>query len=666
MPAGKERILLSVVVCLFMVANGVSFLSAAILFVMLTFVASFFMWTKPITTVGLLTIKVSLTLAILAFGWVMIASYDPWWRWALVLPLLTFGLWAISNFSELPKASGEPENANYLLLLLSASALVLVVRSWIHFIPLFIALGIWFALVRLPQAHRYPVLMSAIGITITSFGALWSRLILSGAEIRVWMTYDQQFRASLATSLTRWGWTDWNSAPGQEIRYHWLSEGTAGFIARVAMLDEFDAITRVMPVLGITAIVFVSVHLFRELGVSATIATVITVPVVGFHSALEVFSIGTLWGGLWILVATYLLYTSWTSINSRSHQLTREWVMILTIGVALLTQSTAGVTLGIVTGFVYLLQFVNGRRRLINVVTVGLALLILVLVASQTILQSRAGTAYGADLRNFLKEGWRFFPADIALILLLGFMLYSRRIEIRDLFLPGVYAITAMMIANIVRIGGHEGRLLSEAQLVVTVLGLGAITRCIVTRKVRNQGRYSTLRGFKATYVALAVTVLMSYMAYSYSDDARRNWEFSTRSVFPLEQVHGDINVNACLDWIRNNTPPSTLVASNMWRTPGSEDQKYFLVSLKTKRQVLVDGPTYVANTGTYDDPSILESHKNLIDYFVWSPTVARMEALEDLGVDILLTDDTRKHSTQIGNFVATKLSNPRCSVFAL
>jgi hypothetical protein len=648
-----------------MVANGVSFLSTGILFMMLAAIGSLYVWTAPKITLGLLAIKVSFTLAILSLGWVLIVSHESWWRWAVVLPLLTFGLWAISNFTETSKQLPDAENEHYVLVLLVASALILIIRSWIHFFPMFIALGICLALVRMPQSRRFPVLANAIAIVISFSGSIWSRLLLSSAEIRVWMTYDQQFRASLATSLTRWGWTNWNAAPGQKIRYHWLSEAMAGVISRITMMDEFDAVIRVMPILGITAIVTVAVHLLRRLGVTKLISLAITIPVVGLHSALEVFSIGTLWGGFWLIATMYLLYASWDPTPTLADRLPRELVVILMIVAALLTQSTAGMTLGIVTGFVYLVQCLVKFRSKSNVVVVGVALASVAFVIAQTILRS-GDSSSSADLRNFLREGWRFFPADVLLTSLLAIALYRKLIAIRYVLLPVLCVVTAMVLSNTVRIGGYEGRLLSEAQLVVSLFALGVVVRHPLQLTLFKPARYlySAVPNRATTLLSVAICVL--YLSYTYTEGARRNWEFSTRQIGPLEDVHGDRNVNTCMNWIRNETAVDSLVASNMWRTPGSEDQKYFLVSLKTKRQVLVDGPTYVANNGAYGDPSVLENRKNLIDHFVWSPTLNRLSEMKQLGVDVLLVDETRRHSARIGSFASTVIVNSRCSVYVL
>jgi hypothetical protein len=136
--------------------------------------------------------------------------------------------------------------------------------------------------------------------------------------------------------------------------------------------------------------------------------------------------------------------------------------------------------------------------------------------------------------------------------------------------------------------------------------------------------------------------------------------------VVPLETVNGDSNVDECMSWIRNHTPADTLVASNMWRIPGGFDQKYFLVSQKTKRRLVIDGPDYVNNAGAFPERRTLETLKNVVDDFVYSPTVSRLYDLRATKADYLIIDESRPHSSRIRAFAPVVLINERCSVHAL
>ena len=709
------RSLFVVLIGLMMLANGVSFSATAILVAFLCCLGLVFMRTQPAQPLGLLTVKVAIALFVFALWWVLAVSSSSWWQLAALCAAAAYSLWVLIRYAEVQISPNSEVLLRDVLVAGAAIALILVLRGWIHFIPILAAMSAGAAIVHFRLlSHRATLERMAILATST-FGALISRWLLSGAEIRIWMTYDQQFRASLATGLTRWGWTNWNSAPGQKIRYHWLSEATAGFLSRVTRADEFDSVARIMPILGITAVLAIALLLLHELEVSPAIALLVSVPLIGLHSALEVFSIGTLWGGLWALVAIFLTLRCWDRAKNRRHTLIRESLLIVVVTISLLTQSTVGMTLGVFLGAIYVLHIVNGYRTLTTAVYTGIGLGAVAMTISQTILMSRGGTAYGADLRNFVREGWRFHPADLLMLTMMAILATRGFFKTRTFLIPSIYALSAMLLANVVRIGGHEGRMLAEAQLVVSIVGIGAITS--FTRSVsslpRPQPRLTILVatgvvlllvcgwGFenvelfgrtnvqvgillfasgaliilaskkvrtteKMISFAMALVLSALYLPLSYTHAVERNLGLVTRRIFPLEQVQGDANIDRCLNWVRSSTGPSSLVASNMWRIPGAEDQKYFIVSLKTKRLVLVDGPTYVANTGTYQEPAVLENFKNLIDYFVWSPSLTRLEELRATGVDVLIVDETRKRSGRIGHYLSRVITNPRCSVYVI
>jgi hypothetical protein len=662
----ESRFLVALLIALLLLGSGAPLVTVGAIFLVLAGLGVVFTRIQVGLSDGMLAIKIASSLFLLALGWVLAISSSTWWHFALLALPLGAASWVLFIVRETSEAQREELADNDMMVVFSAISMILVIRGWIHFVPVVVATGASAALLRSRIPSRSAVFARVIAFGSIFGGSVASRWLLSESDIRIWMTYDQQFRASLATGLTRWGWANWNSAPGQEIHYHWLSEATAGLVSRLAGIDEFDSVSRVMPVLGIVAISLVSIHLLRGLNVKSTAAIAIVVPVIGLHPALEVFSIGTLWGGFWLISTTCILRNSCTSERNSGRDRTNDLMLVLLFAVALLTQSTVGITLGMVTGLIFLHQLVTSRRRFPSVFVTGLGLCAVAYVASQSILQSRSGTAVGADLRNFLKEGWRWHPADIGLIFMLVYLWHRKRVSLYDLLIPVAYAVASMLFVNFLRIGGHEGRLLSEAQLVITLFGFGSVTRVVQESRRHRPTQTQRLQPLRASCSLLLLTLVVGVGVYSYVDDARRSWGYATRSIFPLELVHGDREIDACLGWIRSNTPTDALIASNMWRTPRSDDQKYFLVSLKSKRQVLVDGPTYVANTGAYEDDRVLENLKNDVDYFIVSPSRQRLDRLRELQVDVLMVDESRKHSIRIGDFVTATMVNSKCSVYLI
>jgi hypothetical protein len=117
---------------------------------------------------------------------------------------------------------------------------------------------------------------------------------------------------------------------------------------------------------------------------------------------------------------------------------------------------------------------------------------------------------------------------------------------------------------------------------------------------------------------------------------------------------------------VRRNTPPETIIASNMWRIPNAEEQKYFVVSQKTKRRVIVDGPDYVRNVGAFTERSELENLKNDIDNFVAAPTIPRLYALRATGAGYLIVDLRRPHSSRLSSYAPQVVVTEACAIHVL
>ncbi len=544
----------------------------------------------------------------------------------------------------------------------------------------------------------------------------------------MWTSYDQNFRASLATGLTRWGWTDWNAATGQRIRYHWLSEATAGLISRVTGIDEFDSVTRLLPILGVLGVLLVGTALLKQLGVHPFAALVATTLTASLHQPFSVYSIGTLWGTFLGWGVLFLLATIATSDRSTSDSIIPAVGISIACVAVLLSQSTMGVTIAVVVGVTYLVFLFTHRIRIRQFLFVGIPLIVFYALAGFTILRGPTGSATEVTripvlwhgiigLPDSFKEAFTFWLEPIPQSLLVPMFLLS--VAIGTLYLKGArqgfaclfvgaFLASVLIVINVIRIGGYEERFVREGIAIASLFGIGGLMHAIMTDSsrlkrfvllaltvffiVRRFEYWQVSRSADVTieahvfvilivsvgaiflyltprlrWVALAIAALaLGNVIGFFHESVEKNLTLATRDMVPLSHVNGDAEIDECMAWVRANTAPDTVIASNMWRIPRLEDQKYFLVSQKTKRRVVVDGPDYLASTGAFPERSELERLKNVIDDFVSSPSLYRLNELQATSARYLIVDQSRPRNSRLGTFVRLVEGNDRCSVYAL
>jgi hypothetical protein len=266
----------------------------------------------------------------------------------------------------------------------------------------------------------------------------------------------------------------------------------------------------------------------------------------------------------------------------------------------------------------------------------------------------------------------------------------------------------AWLAVNLIRIGGHEERFVREGLVVASLFGFGGffsliggapkwLHRTLIVgiliaaavwsgrywQDVRSPGTYIWVHlSIIAVGLVLVVipqrrrvvfvvsTVISAALAGTtlgfLHESADNAVSIARRSLPPLASVNGDRDVNECLNWVRRNTPPETIIASNMWRIPNAEEQKYFVVSQKTKRRVIVDGPDYVRNVGAFTERSELENLKNDIDNFVAAPTIPRLYALRATGAGYLIVDLRRPHSSRLSSYAPQVVATKACAIHVL
>ncbi len=717
-------------VALATIAAGVSYLTTVRVSLLLLLAGFLFRDGTGKQPLGLRYFSVCVALSSLALSWVLMVTTDLW-----LLKAMIFAMWAVAMISlhkvhrELSSRAERYTNNKYDFTALSIAApLVLVVHGWTHIIPLAISVLVTTLGLKVMRGRGNRLLIGSIFVIFNCVGVLASRQWLAREDIRVFLSYDQTYRASLATGLTRWGWTDWNAAAGQPVRYHWLSEATAGLLSRLTGIDEFDSVVRLIPVLGIVGALLVGATLLQNLGATPFAAWAATTLTVGLQMPFSVFSIGTMWGsflGLGVLTTVVL-------INSGSGKIRISVAHVIAVSVnclvVLMSQSSVGLTIALVVGTVYCALLFQGRVRPLGVLGLGVALICVYVLVGQTLLRSPANTYFHVKRIHFLHHGIIGLPESFKLAFSPWVEPYSQSLLVPmfiasvalgsstmrstgkylALFIVGAYSLSALSIINLIRIGGHEERFVRETLVVASLFGLGGLISVIsMSRTPLHRVLFGGLFAITAlgsglfwqtersaeTYVWVHVSVTLALIVLAvavqgppklnmtfliggavlagtivgfFHESAEQSLSIARRELPELASVNGNNDVDECLDWVRSSTSVDSIVASNMWRIPNGDDQKYFLVSLKTKRRVILDGPDYVRNVGAFSGAEEIEGLKNVIDDFVYSPTIARLYRLRALGAKVIVIDLRRHHSSRLDRFGGVPIKNHSCMVLTI
>ena len=721
---------LTAIIVLAGIAGGVSYFPLVRTALLLMVVGAYFNTGRERQFSGLKFVFVSLGFSLTALAWVLTVSMEKLWWTILVIVAWALSMRALRHFHRdlTNRSTTNPHSGLDFLALSVAVPVVLMVHGWTHIIPLVVTSAVAAVILAVlrNRVTRFPVKIVLVVLNIV--GALVSRQWLARDDIRIWFSFDQNFRASLATGLTRWGWTDWNAAAGQPVRYHWLSEATAGMFSRLTGIDEFDSVVRLIPIIGIVGALLLGAALLQKLGVAPGPAWAAAALTVGLQQPFSVFSIGTLWGaflgfGVLTILATLV-------VGSEEVRLSVAHIAALTVmcTIVLMSQSSVGVTVTFVVGVVHLTLVLQRRATVFGVSALGVSLASSIALVSQTLLRGQQDTYSQVTRARLLHHGiiglpdsfkYAFSPwiepySQSLLVpmfvtsVAVGCVLIRSHERGRALLLAGSYTFAAWLAVNLIKIGGHEERFIREGLVVASLFGLGGffsligrahtqIHRTLIVGALNTaaigSGRYWQAERSPGTYiwvhlmviavtlmlivsrkkhgaVLLVSTVISGLLAGTvlgfFHESAERSLAIARRSLPPLSSVNGDRDVNECLDWVRNNTPPETVVASNMWRIPNAEEQKYFLVSQKTKRRVIIDGPDYVRNVGAFAERSELENLKNDVDNFVSSPTLTRLYALRATGAGYFIVDLRRPHSSRLASYSPMIMSTGACAVHTL
>jgi hypothetical protein len=128
-----------------------------------------------------------------------------------------------------------------------------------------------------------------------------------------------------------------------------------------------------------------------------------------------------------------------------------------------------------------------------------------------------------------------------------------------------------------------------------------------------------------------------------------------------------DKYVRNCLNFVRVNTPPEAVIATNMWRLPGLSDERYVLTSLLSQRRTLVDGPVF--DHVRWPSRVYFEDLKNVHTSFANFLDDKSHAQLLKLGASYFVLDTRVENADQTWSSDANQdvvFDSPRCSVIKL
>ena len=446
-------------------------------------------------------LKTALLVVYSALSLTLFVSYNFLiFRVFLVIALLAVALLIRTiNFdlkSFLDKSWSKRTSWELLVIAHASTCWVLFFWGWNSF--LFLAMTFTFVAVLnfyfSSQSLNLRWIIRGFSATALTVAAVLSRIEVQPFSSEYILSYDQIFRGSISTGLTRWGINNSNFGFGQQIPYHWLGESTAGLLSRVSNTSNIESVTRLTPYFGMTLLVFSCLLVLMALGASVWVAIVVTIFTAGFINQVDPASIGTLFGAAVFLVTTlYVLTVSCTRYSFRSAS-----IITLLAGLTILCQSVLGFILAIsVIGLfsVRIMKSSIGRsfylNSIIQLILVSF-LIHLVFFSANTLLEGQQLISINNVLRfpgvpielgnsvHSIRNAIRLnsfvyvlYQVAIFGVALLGIFRSDNFGVISRLFTFQIIA--GLLLLNLVNLGEFSGKFMAPIGLLGTFLGYFAI-----------------------------------------------------------------------------------------------------------------------------------------------------------------------------------------------
>jgi hypothetical protein len=619
----------------------------------------------------------------------------------LLIRTIRFDIFANSHSSWANRSAIE-------LLLISQSLIYWVLFLWGWKSMLFIAISftatifLLFSFRRNSSIHK--LLVPTVGSIMVVVGSAASRSFVQPYSSDYFLSYDQIYRGSIATGLTRWGLQNSNYGFGRSLRYHWLGESITGLIARLSGATEIDSIARISPYFGISLFVIACVALLIALGTSLWVTFSVVIFTAGFINQVDPASVGTLWGGAFFMTAILFVLVRIHEISSWQ----TSSLLVVTAGMTILSQSLLGFVLilsiiGLCATKIVLRRgnFATEARLMIVLFLVPIVLYFVFFRSTSLFGHQSLGPnnwlrlpgvpiqlGGSSDSRNFaIHLNSLFFVFYFASVFGFSFFGLFRK----DLLgtLTKLFALQfalSFVLINLIDLGEFNVKFLAPIGLLGTFLGVLTVSNFfenilksrfgfvlmfgvfLLVFGLQQEELYNWLINYREGLVYL-ICIGLAFLVVFFGVLRSRNlssnrFVFSFGLVVPLlcslffvlskveslqnsrvfqasysmEPMLDSGQTRNCLDFVRNETPESSVIATSLWRIPGGTDEKYFLTSLLTHRLVLLDGPVYSRGL---DWPSLeyFENLKNIHTSFSNSFDSTSHDQLVDLGATYFLLD---------------------------
>jgi hypothetical protein len=320
--------------------------------------------------------------------------------------------------------------------------------------------------------------------------SILSRFVVEPFSSDYILSYDQIFRGSIATGLTRWGIHNSNFGFGHQIPYHWLGESITGILSRVSNTSEIESVTRLAPYFGMTLLVFSFFLFLMALEASVWVSIAVTVFTAGFINQVDPASIGTLFGAA-VFFATLIYVLTGIEIG---HPFRSTALIALLAGLTILCQSVLGFILTIsIMGLFAIQIFTTSIKKSFYFNSIILLSLVSVLIH---LIFFRANTLLEGQQLISINNLLRFPGVPIELgnsvhsiwnaIRLNSFVFVLYQVAIFGIALFGIFRtdvfgvisklfafqlIAGLLLLNLVNLGEFSGKFMAPIGLLGTFLG---------------------------------------------------------------------------------------------------------------------------------------------------------------------------------------------------
>jgi hypothetical protein len=579
------------------------------------------------------------------------------------------------------------------------------------FLGLALALSILLRSIPRFRSDGLSPFINGLSISFLAIGSLISRFTVSPNSSDYLLSYDQVFRGSLATGLTRWGIYNSNFGYGRQIPYHWLGESLTGLLARIGGISEIESVTRLSPYFGMMVFVGVCTSLLIALNASFFATVFVVFFSSSFINELDPASVGTIWGAVMFMATLLYAIAGLKHENSFFSSILLTLLTCLTI----LCQSVLGFILALsLIGLSVTQIFRNAKNRTFHINS--MALLILASVTLQSVFFRRNSWFADDEIVGF--SNWLKFPgvpiqlgSSIDSVMLavrlnsLFFIFYlvsifgvitfnffrpDRLGTIAKLF--GFQLLACIALFNFADLGWANGKFLAPINILGTFLGFLVIVRFFESIKygflkllslcfvivisfvlqvrlisdflINTQEGLLFLFFIGLSFVLVLRGVLQSWQFHNFKrpmgvglvtmtlcstffvlhnvDSWQSSRVFQKRS--SREGMFSSRETLDCLQFLKQQTAESSVIATSLWRIPGGTDEKYFLTSLLSHRLVILDGPVY-SEMLDWQSSAYFENLKNIHTTYANSLDKSSNDQLFNLGATYFLLDTRFENS---------------------